>query len=143
MEKGPEIRIVGSASEEEKNRINQEHKKMLVGENHLDDMPDDLRKEMEKDEISKTKEQLMIFDYANKETNRLLEKFGIEPYDIPEKNFHMISRRLIRELTGKDTDAISFLQGRVALVDKDFSKKVLFLPQFHFMSCFTLRVISH
>jgi len=43
-------------------------------------------------ERDKTKDELLMIDLVNKETNKLLDRFGIEHFDISAKNIHVLEK---------------------------------------------------
>ncbi|MEA2007340.1 MAG: hypothetical protein U9O20_04260 [Patescibacteria group bacterium] len=89
MEKGPQIRFVGGASTEKKRQIKKEIERALY--DHYPTISKEDLEIIKKEERPKTEMELGLFDYANKESNILMERAGLPSYDIPAENFHMLS----------------------------------------------------
>lgn len=145
MEKFSQIKTVGDVSESDKRQVEEEYRSKL-NEGHMAEFSPEYREEIEKDEMPKNEKQLLLIDLANKETNALLEKFGIESYDIPEKNIHMISSDLIEKIHGEKISAISLMPNRLILLDKNFyNSPILFAAasfheMLHLKSYFSLQL---
>ncbi|HBH71656.1 MAG: hypothetical protein UU88_C0002G0059 [Parcubacteria group bacterium GW2011_GWC1_42_11] len=95
MENGPQIRTIGNASHEEKEKARQEFLQRLFS--HFDSLNIEERNQLEEFEYPKTEKELACIDFANKETNELMKDAGIEPYDIPVENFHIIPSELYKK----------------------------------------------
>lgn len=58
-------------------------------------------------EIKKSEEQIKIIDFINNETNKLLESYGVEKFDVSSENIHILSkedyRRFFSKPNGKRT----------------------------------------
>lgn len=74
-------RVVGSISEEAREQILQEK-----GER----FDDQIFEELKGKERKKTPEELQIISLVNQATNRLRAHYGLDNFDIPEKNIHII-----------------------------------------------------
>ncbi|MDX1535580.1 MAG: hypothetical protein R3346_02375 [Candidatus Spechtbacterales bacterium] len=76
-------------------------------------------------ERAKTEDEEVIIKLANEETNKLLEKYGVEPLDIPVNNIHIIKEEVWRSLQEegvitKDTEAIYNAQEQgIAIVGQE------------------------
>ncbi|MCL5733428.1 MAG: hypothetical protein M1334_02050 [Patescibacteria group bacterium] len=88
--KSPEFRVVGKASEEEKIKIKEKLKQKLI--NNLESLTDEEKEIFYAYEKEKTEEEMECVDFANKETDRLMEEAGVEPYDIPAENYHILGK---------------------------------------------------
>jgi len=50
--------------------------------------------ELRANEYPKNKEEIFLIDLINKETNKLMDDLGVQSFDIPERNFHIIPSKL-------------------------------------------------
>lgn len=89
MEKGPNFKVVGRVEKSDEELIMSEMKSKLY-DGHLLNLSDQKREEFLKNEIPKTSEEIEFVRMANEETNRIMERLGVAPYDIPEKNVHIL-----------------------------------------------------
>jgi len=106
METVPQIRTVGSASTEEKENAKQELIQKLFS--HFESLKPDEREQLEKLEYPKSPTELALINFNNKETDELMEQAGIEPYDIPIENFHIVPPELYKKTAGDDSVASTF-----------------------------------
>ncbi len=119
-------RVVGNIPEETKEQILRE-----AGEK----FDAHATEELDKQERIKTPEELQIISLANEATNQIRQKYGLENFDIPPENFHIVPKELWKK---RETDAFyaSSLQG-VALKEQRsdimFMKKTLH-EMIHFKS---------
>ncbi len=88
MEKIPDLRIVGDASEEAKAKERQTIEARLT--DHVASLSETEQKALERLEYPKSPEELSLIDFANEESNRLRAEAGVESYDIPYANYHII-----------------------------------------------------
>ncbi len=103
MDKSPEFRIVGGASEEKKQEAKKDLEKALF--DHFVSLSPEEKERLEKLEYPKSEKEIALIDFANKETNRLREECGLEPYDIQEGNYHIIPPEFYKEVIGEDSNA--------------------------------------
>ncbi len=106
MEKGPEIRIVGRASAEKKKQVKKEIEQALFS--HFESLSQREREQFEKLEYPKSEKELALIQFANEETSRLMQEAGIEPYDVPVDNFHIIPPELFKKAASDDVTAAVF-----------------------------------
>ncbi len=99
MEKAPEFRIVGNASEDAKEQARQEIEKALF--NHHETLTTEEIEKLEKLEYPKMKVEKSLIDFANAETNKLLKEYGLSYYNIPEGNYHIVPPDLYNEIARK------------------------------------------
>lgn len=52
-------------------------------------------------EITKSEEQIKLINFINDETNNLLEKYGLEKFDVSPDYIHILSKEDFRDLFGK------------------------------------------
>lgn len=81
MKKSSFERVIGAIPDAEKEKI------LKYKEERFDDQ---LFEELEGKEREKTPEELQIIDLANKMTNEIRKTYGLEDFDIPAKNIHII-----------------------------------------------------
>lgn len=96
-EQGPEFRIVGGASPENKEEVKKGLQKALF--NHFESLSPEEREKVEKFEYNKSEKETGFIDFANQETNKLRQEFGLESYNIPYENYHLLPSKTYQELT--------------------------------------------
>lgn len=101
MEKGPEFRIVGDTSAKEKEKVKKEIKQALF--NHFESLSSQEREQFEKFEYPKSEKELALINFVNKESDELMREAGIEPYDIPAENYHIIPPELYKKVASGGT----------------------------------------
>lgn len=101
---GPEFRVVGGAPEKTKERIKKEFSG-LFGEEHLSDLTKEQRELLDRVEYPKSKEELALIDFANEETNKLMESVGAEPFDVSEKNIHILPAEEFEKMAGNKSNS--------------------------------------
>ncbi len=114
MEKIPGLRIVGDASEENKQKIKEE-----LGENFSNNLNAFSEKErdlLEKYEYPKSKEEIELINFANNEVNKLRESFGLEPYDVPVENFHIVPPNIFHKLLTADAEVAAAIYSKQAII---------------------------
>lgn len=104
MEK--EIRIVGEVPNEKKDEVKAEINRALFS--HFESLSSQDREQFEKFEYPKSEKEISLIDFANKETSRLMQEAGIEPYDVPVDNFHIIPPELYKKAAGDRGSAKTF-----------------------------------
>lgn len=93
---GPNFRIVGNISEEEK----AQERERLVGQlydKHLSEMSDKEKERLNMLEYPKTDVEVQSIDFANSVINDWMEKSGVKSYDIPERNIHILPQDLYKD----------------------------------------------
>jgi hypothetical protein len=115
MEKGPEIRIVGGASAEKKEQVKKEVEQALFS--HFESLSPQEREQFEKFEYPKSEKELALIGFANEETSRLMQEAGIEPYDVPVDNFHIIPPELYKKVAGDNGTATAFITKQGIIFD--------------------------
>lgn len=103
MEKTPEFRIVGNASAEKKAEVKKELADSLFS--HLASLSKKERDLLRKFEYPKTEQERALIGFANRETDRLMEEAGVEPYDIPEENYHIVPTEIYQKTEPKPGDS--------------------------------------
>lgn len=116
MDKGPEFRIVGGASEEKKEEARKELESALF--DHFASLSPKEREKLEKLEYTKSEKEIALINFANEETNRLREEAGLEPYDIPKENYHIVPSEFYKEV-GKDGTATTFYTKQGIIFDAE------------------------
>jgi len=102
----PEPKIVGPASL----KTQEKYKKIFLkrfGEDHYKQLPKKEREILESLEFSKKPYEKSAIEKANEITNGLLEKFGLNPFDIPERNIHIIPGSLFEKIGKSNLVAIT------------------------------------
>jgi len=106
MEKGPEIRIIGKASAEKKEQAKKEIEQAFF--NHFESLSPQEQGQLEKLEYPKSAKELALINFANEETSQLMQEAGIEPYDVSEKNLHIIPPEFYKKVVSDSTTAVTF-----------------------------------
>ena len=106
MEKGPEIRVVGNAGADKKEQAKKEIEQALF--NHFESLSPQEKEQFEKFEYPKSEKELALIEFANKETSELMKEAGIEPYDVPTENYHIIPPELYKKAAGNNGIAATF-----------------------------------
>lgn len=115
MEKIPGFRIVGGASEEVKNDVRKEMEYRLT--DHIDTLPERTYKELEKLEYPKSPEEVELIAFANEETNRLRIEAGVEPYEIPSENTHIVPQELYKQIAPRTGVAACNFERQIIIVN--------------------------
>ncbi len=108
------IRIIGNAidnaSEESKKDV-KDVKEIFVRSlfDQFESLSEDQKKHLEKVEYPKSEEEKVLINFANKETNQLMKKFGIDPYDIPMDNYHIVPTDFFNKIYGAGNGAIAYI----------------------------------
>ena len=109
MEKGPEIRTVGGASVEKKEQAKKKIEQAFF--NHFESLSLREQEYLKKYEYSKSEKEIAVIDFVNKETNKLMQDAGVDSYDIPMENYHIIPPNLYSKLCGLAAAAYPTRQG--------------------------------
>ena len=118
MEKGPEIRIVGRASAEKKEQVRREVERALFS--HFESLSPREKEQFKKFEYPKSEKELALINFVNEETSRLMREAGIEPYDIPAENYHIIPPELYKKVAGDDGIAAAFSTRQGIIFDAQY-----------------------
>lgn len=111
----PEPIIVGPASPEKK----QEYKQMILerfGERHYEQIPEDKRKILESLEYEKKPYEKKAIKQANEVTNTLISEFGLRPFDVPERNIHIVPDKVYKLIEGDGDSVATTFQDRQLIV---------------------------
>lgn len=117
MEKAPQIRTIGNASAEQKETAVRNLAKRLF--NHFESLSTEEQEQLEKFEYPKSPKELACIDFANKETNSLMREAGVEPYDIPAENFHIVPSELYKKAAGEGGSATTYTTKQGILFDAE------------------------
>lgn len=88
MEGRPEPRIVGGAPAEKKEEAKAELERAFS--DHFASLTPEEQKKAEKFELPKTEKETSLINFANAETNRLMQASSAVPYDLPKGNYHVL-----------------------------------------------------
>lgn len=148
QEKGPEFKIVGNLSEEEK-RFERKRLQGFLGEEHLSEVSEEHLEKLKSLEYPMTPEQLEIFRIANKGTNQDMRKVGVKPHAVPANNFHIIPSNLYEEFfpESSSSSALTEQKQQAVFLDADIARMSLFAFAYevyhemsHLKHCFVLEV---
>lgn len=114
MEKGPEIRMVGGASAEKKEQTKKEMGQALFS--HFKSLSPQDKEQFEKFEYPKSEKELALISFVNEETSRLMQEAGIEPYDVPVENYHIIPPELYKKMAGDNNGTANTLYTKQGII---------------------------
>ena len=117
IEKGPEFRIVGGASPEKKEEAKKELQEALF--NHFESLSPKEQKELKKFEYKKSDKEKSLIDFANQETNELRQEAGMEPYNVPYENYHLLPSKKYDKLKPGGSDAMTSYTRQGILLNKE------------------------
>lgn len=100
MEKIPGFRVVGDAHDEIKQQEKEKIENRLV--DYIKSLSDLDRKTIEKYEYPKSQKEIALLNFANQETNRLRKECGVETYNVPIENYHIIPEEMYKKLNNND-----------------------------------------
>src|SRR6185369_6206412 len=83
---------------------------------HTDSLSEEERKEFEKFERPKTERQMELLGFANAESSRLMREAGLDPYDVPLENFHILPVELYRKMQPRDGSAAATIQHKQEII---------------------------
>jgi len=130
MNEGPEFKIIGDANDEEKRKARKDLLNSLF--NHFESLPPNYQEMVAKLEYPKSEKEIRSIDFANSETNRLLQKLGLSFYDIPYSNYHIIPPDLYKEITGSEGTAVTYC----------YQQGILFNAQTHRDNSFYFAILA-
>lgn len=110
-------RIVGKASPEHKKQVEESLNNLLW--NHLENLSPEDKQLMEQYEMKKTPEHIELINFANQESSRLMKEFGVEPYDIPVDNIHVVRKGFFTSLNSLDTKIGVAIGRKQAIIVED------------------------
>jgi hypothetical protein len=90
MEKIPGLRAIGNASIEDKEKVKKELSEGLS--NHNESFSDEGKELLLKIEKEKTPKELELIYRVNYEINSLREEMGLEKFEIPADNYHILDK---------------------------------------------------
>ena len=91
MERIPNLQIVGQADSADKEQTKDFFNARLF--EHNASLPDKDLEIIKKYELAKTPEALDFISFANSETNRLCQQFGLEGYNVPKTIIFYLEKR--------------------------------------------------
>jgi len=89
--------------------------------------------EIERLELKKSEEQIETINLVNDETNKLLERYGLEKFDIGPDNVHLLNSEVCKNFSGLNDTAFFIIPKQAIFVNQDSSfPRTLFTHQlFH------------
>ena len=112
--KRPDVKMVGTASDKEKRKRVKEYNDRF-GEKHFFQFPAE-GKDLKAAEYELRPHEGHFISRANEITNGLRERFGLQPFDMPEENFHVLPPDKYVELGGSaDTYASTNIRMQAVL----------------------------
>lgn len=106
MENMPKFEVVGKVTDNDKRKFQDAEKDVFLRQEKSVPETDEDRLEIEKTEIAKTPEQVAILNFINNETNRLMDECGVEPYDLPINNYHILPKEQMKKYFNVDTSGV-------------------------------------
>jgi hypothetical protein len=92
----PPVRVFGKLAEEDKAKLSQKIGRRFK-EGKITEFSEKFIKEIENLEYDKRPYEVDFINESNRVLNEILEKCGIEPFDIPQKNIHIIPPEVYRK----------------------------------------------
>lgn len=111
----PEPVIVGPASLEKK----QEYKRIILkrfSECHYEQLPEETRQILESLEYEKKPYEKLAIKQINDVTNSLIEEFGLTPFNVPERNIHIIPEKLYKQIEKNNETTATTFQDKQAII---------------------------
>ncbi len=102
----PPVRMVGDAPEPVKELVS-EHLASRLGEGHLDQLTEAQINALKSSEYEKRSYEKEAIAIANELTNQILEQSGVQPFDIPEQNVHIVPLELFNTFRGDSSSTSS------------------------------------
>lgn len=96
MERGSQIRVIGNASEQDKEELRVDIDNVF--HRHAEHIPVELREKFEQYEIPKSEQEITLIQLVNIVTDELMKEYGIDSHDVPLENYHIIPQHLYKEL---------------------------------------------
>jgi hypothetical protein len=113
----PNLRLVGSASDAGKESVRQYYTDARY--NHMESMSEERRNEFQKDECEKYPIEVEMIHLANEEISALMKDAGVEAYDIPVENIHILPRQMYEKVTGSKAPAVARPESEMILLNAD------------------------
>ena len=114
MAKGPEFRMIGGASPEKKEQAREKMEQALF--QHYESLSPREKEEMAKFEYPKSEKEVALINFANRETDALMQEAGIEPYDVPAENYHLVASELYEEMAGENSGTATTLVTKQGII---------------------------
>lgn len=100
----PPVKVIGKIKEEKKKELSEEISRRFR-EGTIDDLPEKIVGEIEALEYDKRPYEVDFINASNELINETLRKYGLEPFDIPAKNIHMLPPELYKKLALDKTNS--------------------------------------
>ncbi|MFA6430531.1 MAG: hypothetical protein WC229_01405 [Candidatus Paceibacterota bacterium] len=104
MENLPKFEVIGNVPEEEKDKYRSYKKDIFIKQGEM--LPKERAEELNALEQEKTPEEIVILNLINEETSRLMKECGVEPFDIPIQNYHILPPEGLKKFFGTDSDGV-------------------------------------
>jgi len=117
MKRIPEFRIVGSASTEKKAEVKKDLERNFSDQ--LASLTEVDREKLEQLEYPKSEQELALIAFANEETNRLMQEAGVEPYDIPTENYHIVPPEIYKKSAAGTGTASTFFKQQMIIFNAE------------------------
>ena len=118
MEKELKIRTIGGASTEKKEQAKKEIEQALF--NHFGSLSSQEQEQLKKFEYPKSEKEIALINFANKETSQFMQEAGMEPYDIPFENYHIVPNELYKKIKGASGSATTFFMKQGIIFDAQY-----------------------
>ncbi len=144
MERIPKIRIIGNAPGKEKEKARDLFYRNLYY--FYDSLTDQEKKDLEEYEIQKTEEETEIIKAINEETSLLMKEIGIESYNIPNSNYHILSSEKYEKHCEEGAGKAYIRTQTIVLNEKEVRKNSLLFATIalhetlHIKACLSMRV---
>ncbi|MFA6565383.1 MAG: hypothetical protein WCT48_01440 [Candidatus Paceibacterota bacterium] len=118
MENEKEVRVIGNASDEQKEQARKRVEKTLSDPESA--FSEAAKEKLARLEYPKSKEEIEIIRFINERLKSLMKECGAEPYDISAENFHILPPDLYHEMNNnEDNHASAVIYQQKVLIDAD------------------------
>lgn len=105
MENLPKFEVIGNVPEEEKDKFKNLRKDVFIKQEDSEVATEKEKEVIRKAEYDKTPEQVAILEFINNETSRLMRECGVEPFDIPSRNYHILPETVMKKVFSSEIGA--------------------------------------
>lgn len=98
-------------------------------EDHINSLSPETQEKIGRMEYPKTETEHALIQLANAESNRLMKEVGVEPYDIPSENYHIVPPDIYKEVSD-GSGAVAVYMQQAAMFNAPFYRG----NSLHFMS---------
>lgn len=117
MRERQSIDIIGDASQESRDEVQEHYRSLLY--RHSESLPQELKERILQNERPLTEQEKMIINTINEDTDAVMAEIGVEPWDIPAENFHILNKDTYNELAEHKGDAVTKFGDQTVLFNEE------------------------